>query len=257
MHPDAGTIRLEGQPVLIHDVQHAMRPRLNLVPKFSGLQNLVLGSPNARRLGVVDWAAARRSVEPVAAQMGIHFSLDLPAKSLTVAQQWLLSITCTLTLKSRLIAMDEPTASLSTEEVEHLFSVIRELSSQGIAVIYVTHRLHQIEAICQRVTVFKDGERVALMEREQQIERHWQRCWDHSIFCIGQVGLRASRKSFTSVCYMTKLRHVHWIEEGFHIGYFEDYPDYRTQGKTLEELQDNLRDLFQDISSGNIPYETS
>ena len=53
---------------------------------------------------------------------------------------------------------------------------------------------------------------------------------------------------------MTKLRYVHWIEEGFHIGYFEDYPDYRTQGKTLEELQDNLRDLFQDISSGNIPY---
>ena len=53
---------------------------------------------------------------------------------------------------------------------------------------------------------------------------------------------------------MTRLRYVHWIEEGFHIGYFEDHPDYRTQSKTLEELQDNLRDLFQDISSGNILY---
>ena len=174
VHPDAGAIRLEGQPVLIHDAQHAMRlglafihQELNLVPKFSGLQNLVLGTPKARRLGFVDWAAARRSVEPVVEQMGIHFSLDLPAESLTVAEQWLLSIARALTLKSRLIAMDEPTASLSTEEVEHLFRVIRELSSQGIAVIYVTHRLHEIEAICQRVTVFKDGERVALLEREQ------------------------------------------------------------------------------------------
>jgi ribose transport system ATP-binding protein len=174
VHPDAGTIRLEGLPVLIHDAQHAMRlglafihQELNLVPKFSGLQNLVLGTPKARRLGFVDWAGARRSVEPVVEQMGIHFSLDLPAESLTVAEQWLLSIARALTLKSRLIAMDEPTASLSTEEVEHLFSVIRELSSQGIAVIYVTHRLHEIEAICQRVTVFKDGERVALLEREQ------------------------------------------------------------------------------------------
>ena len=63
--------------------------------------------------------------------------------------------------------MDEPTASLAAEEVEHLFRVIRELSSQGIAIIYVTHRLHEIEAICGRVTVFKDGERVALLEREQ------------------------------------------------------------------------------------------
>ena len=174
VHPDAGIIRLEGQPVVIHHAQHAMQlglafihQELNLVPKFSGLQNLVLGSPKARRLGFVDWTAARRSVEDVVQQMGIRFSLDLPAESLTVAQQWLLSIARALTLKSKLIAMDEPTASLSTEEVEHLFRVIRELSSQGIAVIYVTHRLHEIEAICQRVTVFKDGERVALLEREQ------------------------------------------------------------------------------------------
>ena len=142
VHPDAGAIRLEGQPVTIHDAQHPMRlglafihQELNLVPKFSGLQNLVLGSPKAGRLGFVDWTAARRSVEPVVEQMGIRFSLDLPAESLTVAQQWLLSIARALTLKSKLIAMDEPTASLSSEEVEHLFRVIRELSSQGIAAL--------------------------------------------------------------------------------------------------------------------------
>ncbi len=53
---------------------------------------------------------------------------------------------------------------------------------------------------------------------------------------------------------MTKLRYIHWKEDDYHIGYFEEYPDYRTQGATLEELQQNLRDLYQDITSGRIPY---
>ncbi len=174
VHPDAGTIRLEGRPVVIHDAQHAMQlglsfihQELNLVPKFSGLQNLVLGLPKPKKYGFVDWKAVRHSVEPVVQRMGIHFSLDLPAEDLTVAQQWLLSIARALTLKSKLIAMDEPTASLSSEEVDHLFRIIRDLSERGIAIIYVTHRLHEIESICQRVTVFKDGERVALLERSQ------------------------------------------------------------------------------------------
>ena len=53
---------------------------------------------------------------------------------------------------------------------------------------------------------------------------------------------------------MTKLRYVHWKEDDYHIGYFEDYPDYQTQGKTLEELQQNLRDLYKDVLSGEVPY---
>ncbi len=53
---------------------------------------------------------------------------------------------------------------------------------------------------------------------------------------------------------MTKLRYVHWREQDFHLGYFEDYPDYITQGKTLEELAENLKDLYRDITSGEIPY---
>jgi hypothetical protein len=53
---------------------------------------------------------------------------------------------------------------------------------------------------------------------------------------------------------MTRLRYVHWQEEDFHLGYFEDYPDYLTQGKTLEELRENLKDLYKDISSNTVPY---
>jgi hypothetical protein len=53
---------------------------------------------------------------------------------------------------------------------------------------------------------------------------------------------------------MTRLRYVHWQEEDFHLGYFEDFPDYLTQGKTIEELRENLKDLYQDIASGGVPY---
>ena len=172
MQPDGGEISLDGRPVVIRDAQHAMslglsfiHQELNLIPKFTALQNLTLGLKKPTRLGLVDWSALRREVEPVIEQMGIHFSLDNRAEDLTVAQQWLLSIGRALVRKARLIAMDEPTASLSPEEVDHLFKVVRELTRNGIAVIYVTHRLHEVELLCNRVTVFKDGERVALLDR--------------------------------------------------------------------------------------------
>ena len=156
-------------------------------------QNLVLGTPKVRRLGFVDWAAARRSVEDVGPADG-HQLLPGPARG--EPHQWLLSMARALTLKSRLIPIDEPTAFLSTEEVEHLFSAIRELSSQGIAVIYVMHRLHEIEAICQRVTIFKDGSAWRSWSGGRSIGRRWQRRWDHSVFCIGQVGASCKQEEF-------------------------------------------------------------
>lgn len=166
--PDAGEIRLDGAPVIIHTAQEATRlglsfihQELNLVPKFSGLQNLTLGLPKPNRMGLVDWRGMRREVAPVIDRLGISFSLDMPVEQLSVAQQWMLTIGRALVRQARLIAMDEPTASLSPEESERLFQVIRDLSAQGIAILYVSHRLHEIEALCRRVTVFKDGERVA------------------------------------------------------------------------------------------------
>lgn len=166
--PDEGEIRLDGAPVAIHDAQDAMRlglsfihQELNLVPKFNGLQNLTLGLPKPGRFGLLDWRAARRDVRPVIERLGITFPLDIPVEQLSVAQQWMLTIGRALVRRARFIAMDEPTASLSAEETNRLFQVIRDLSREGIAILYVSHRLHEIESLCQRVTVFKDGERVA------------------------------------------------------------------------------------------------
>ena len=170
--PDSGVILLDGAPTHITDPQHArhlglgfIHQELNLVPKFSALQNMLLGLPKPTRGGIIDWKMARRQVEPTAARLGIHFKLDTPVKDLTVAERWLISIGRSLLFKARVIAMDEPTASLSVVESERLFRIIRELSAEGIAILYVSHRLDEILDLCHRVTVFKDGARVLAVER--------------------------------------------------------------------------------------------
>ncbi len=127
---------------------------------------MLLGLPKPTRAGVIDWKAAKEQVAPTAARLGIHFQLDTPVEELTVAEQWLISIGRALLYKVRLIAMDEPTASLSAAESERLFRIIRELSDEGIAILYVSHRLEEILDLCDRVTVFKDGAMVLSVERE-------------------------------------------------------------------------------------------
>jgi ABC-type sugar transport system ATPase subunit len=148
---DSGRIRLDGAPIHIADPQDARRlglsfihQELNLVPKFTALQNMLLGLPKPTRGTIIDWNTARKQVEPTAARLGFTFRLDTPTHELTVAEQWLISIGRSLLHKSRLIAMDEPTASLSMAESERLFHIIRELSAEGIAILYVSHRLDEI-----------------------------------------------------------------------------------------------------------------
>ena len=172
LEPDSGTILLDGDQVQISNPQHARRlglsfihQELNMVPKFSALQNLLLGLPKPTHGGIINWTAAAQQVEPTAARLGFQFRLDTPAQDLTVAEQWQISIGRALLHKSRLIAMDEPTASLSVAESERLFRIIRELTAEGIAILYVSHRLDEILDLCSRVTVFKDGAGVLSVER--------------------------------------------------------------------------------------------
>lgn len=170
--PDAGTIEVDGAAVTIAHPQHAseiglnfIHQELNLVPKFNAIENMTLGLPKASRLGLITWGPVRRRVDEVTRRLGADFPLDVPVENLSVANQWLISIGRALIRRARLIAMDEPTASLSAEEAGRLFQIIRELSSDGIAILYVSHRLDEIMALCDRVTVFKDGDRVLHADR--------------------------------------------------------------------------------------------
>ena len=170
--PDDGAILLDGQSLAIRSPQQAgelglnfIHQELNLVPKFTGRQNMTLGLWPTRGPGLVDWAGMRTLTDDVAPRLDISFSLDVAVEKLSVAERWLVSIGRALVRRARLIVMDEPTASLSADEAERLFRIIRELAASGVALLYVSHRLDEIISLCDRVTVFKDGRSVASVER--------------------------------------------------------------------------------------------
>ncbi len=172
--PDGGVIELDGRPTAIPDPQRStalglsfIHQELNLVPHFSAIENMTLGLTKPARLGLIDWRRVQVEVERVAERLGIEFPLDTPTAELSVAEQWTLSIGRALIRRARLIAMDEPTASLSAEESDRLFHVIRELSGHGISILYVSHRLDEVLALCDAATVFKDGRRVLHQPRSE------------------------------------------------------------------------------------------
>jgi len=137
---------------------------LRLVPHFTALENMTLGLVPANRLGGFQWGALRRRVSEVVDQLEIDFDLNRPVANLNVANRWMLVIARCLLENPQMVAMDEPTASLSPREVAILFGVIRGLSARGVAVLYVSHRLEEVEQICTRATVFREGRVVAELE---------------------------------------------------------------------------------------------
>ena len=156
--PDEGTLTVAGAPVSISNPQQAtalglsfIHQELNLVPHFTAIQNMTLGLPKPTRLGLINWRELKAEVTSVTQRLGISFPLDTPISELSVAEQWLLSIGRALIRRSRFIAMDEPTASLSAAESEKLFAVVKSLAEDGIAVLYVSHRLEEVLALCNNL----------------------------------------------------------------------------------------------------------
>ena len=178
VQPDSGQIAIDGKARSIDTPQAASTLGMNFihqelvfVPGMTVLQNIMLGVPKKTRFGMVDWSAIVRDVRPLTERVGISAPLDAVVKQLSTAENWLISICRALVHKARLIVMDEPTASLSAVEAEKLFAIIDDLSASGVAVLYVSHRLDEILRLCRRVTVFRDGRTVALLERETLTRR--------------------------------------------------------------------------------------
>jgi ribose transport system ATP-binding protein len=172
--PDRGAIIIGGTPVQLRGAQHAaelgfsfIHQELNLVPHLNVLENIVLGAPKSTRCGLIDWRSVRAQVLPIANKVGITFSLDAPLARLSTAERWLVTICRALVRRTRLMVLDEATASLSIHEAENLFRIVRSLASEGVAILYVSHRLDEILDLCARVTAFRDGRRVLDAVRER------------------------------------------------------------------------------------------
>ncbi len=162
--PDHGTIEIDGELVAFHSTLDSRRrglgfiyQELSLVPKFSVLQNLAMGNWERSAIGILTWRSLRKRAREVMDVLGLQRPLDLPVERLSVADGWLVSIGRALMSDARLIAMDEPSASLSAEECQKLFGVIHGLAARGVCVVYVSHRLKEVVDLCETVTVFRDG----------------------------------------------------------------------------------------------------
>jgi ribose transport system ATP-binding protein len=162
--PDSGTIEVDGVPVSISSTDDATRlglafihQEMSLIPGWDVLRNMALGVRPRTRFGVIDWRSTRQRAEEVARRLGMRFGLGSPIGDLSTADQWLVLIGRALMRDARMIAMDEPTASLSVEEATRLHGIVRELAAAGTAIIFVSHRLDEVSALCEDVTVFKDG----------------------------------------------------------------------------------------------------
>ncbi|MCS7161439.1 MAG: sugar ABC transporter ATP-binding protein [Gemmatales bacterium] len=173
--PDQGQLFLAGRPVQFRDVQDAQRQgialihqELNLVPHLDIAGNIFLGR-EPTRFGPLRWLS--RAIYTQAAQyaetLGIQAPLTTPVRQLSVGQQQLVEIAKALSSASRILIMDEPTSSLTQREAQRLFEIIHRLRQQGVSIIYISHRLREVEFIADRVTVLRDGRNAGDLDRSQ------------------------------------------------------------------------------------------
>ena len=133
---------------------------LHLVEHFNVMQNMLMGEKKDTKLGLIDWKKSTQKIQKVLELVNFTKPLTTKAKDLSTGDQWLIAIAKALMHDAKFIAMDEPTAALSEAEVENLFRIVRDLTSHGIGVIYVSHRLDEILELCDEITVFKDGKKI-------------------------------------------------------------------------------------------------
>lgn len=164
--PDAGSLLLDGAPVHLRSPHEARRrgisvifQEFNLVPSMSVRENLFLGQEHASA-GFLHHEAERKTAQRLLDRLGANFHPDTPCRDLSIAEQQLVEIAKALLHDTRILVMDEPTAALSGREVDRLFGIVRDLRSQGIAIVYVSHRLDEVFALCDRATVLRDGRHV-------------------------------------------------------------------------------------------------
>ncbi|MFJ4787666.1 sugar ABC transporter ATP-binding protein [Streptomyces sp. NPDC088794] len=164
--PDGGRLVRDGEEIHLRSPLEAARAGIgvvhqerNLIPGFSVAENITLQNPPSRR-GLVDREAMTAPAERCLAELGLDIDPHRPVRELSVAQQQLVEIAKALYTESRVLLLDEPTASLSPQEADRLFDVIRRLTERGTCVVFVSHKLEEVFAVCDTVTVLRDGRSV-------------------------------------------------------------------------------------------------
>ena len=163
---DGGEIEINGKTVKIGSVQDAeangvaiIHQELVLVPYMSVAENIFLG----RELGngvTVDLAKQEEKAQKILDELGMDIKASSLVKDLPIAKQQMVEITKAVSTHSKILVMDEPTSSIAEKEVDNLFKIMRDLTAQGVGIIYISHKMSELQEICDRVTIMRDGESV-------------------------------------------------------------------------------------------------
>ncbi len=172
--PDTGTIKVGGQQTLIEKPADARAAGISLIyqelsvaTNLTVAENVFMGSEPRTRWGMADIAEMNRRTEEVLRTLDAPFTATTPASKLSIAQQQQVEIARALIHEGRILIMDEPTAALSDRETEALFRIVRKLRDEGIAVIYISHRMAEVIELADCVTVLRDGAYVGELPREE------------------------------------------------------------------------------------------
>ncbi len=163
---DAGRVLRDGKPVRIHGAGDAerlgvatMHQEFNLVPHLSVAENIFLGR-QPRRFGLLDRDRMEADAAELLARVGVDIPPRTPVRELGIARSQMVEIAKALSLRARVLIMDEPTAALTADEVVKLFDLVRRLRADGVGIIFITHHLEEIAELGDRVTVLRDGRSV-------------------------------------------------------------------------------------------------
>ncbi|QCR36150.1 L-arabinose ABC transporter ATP-binding protein AraG [Nissabacter sp. SGAir0207] len=174
--PTSGEIRLKGAPVAFNNTTDALNAgvaiiyqELHLVPEMTVAENIYLGQLPHKR-GLVNRKLLRYEAQLQLKHLGLEIDPDTPLKYLSIGQWQMVEIAKALARNAKVIAFDEPTSSLSAREIEQLFRVIRELRAEGRVILYVSHRMEEIFALSDAITVFKDGRYVRTFDDMAQVD---------------------------------------------------------------------------------------
>ncbi len=165
--PTEGTVLVDGRPLEVGSAKAALEAgislvhqELSLVPEMTVAENISLGFTPTQAAGFIDRAEQREIAQTALDEIGVRVDLDEPIARLSVALRQFVEIARAIARQPRVLILDEPTATLTPAETDYLLEMLERLAERGMAIIYISHRIPEIFAICRRVTILRDGERV-------------------------------------------------------------------------------------------------
>jgi ribose transport system ATP-binding protein len=175
--PSAGQILVDGRPVTFANPLSSQQAGIsvifqefNLLPHLSVAENVFV-TREPRRGPLIDWETMNRNTRQILQTLNLDIDPATPVSDLAVSQQQLVEIARALSVKARIIIMDEPTAALNEREVVRLLEIVRSLAASGVSVIYVSHRLTEVFSVADRITVFRDGRHIQTTRRTDTTEQ--------------------------------------------------------------------------------------